>query len=95
MARSKDPLSRILIIPDTHVPYHDERAWLLLLQVAQAFGFDYVIVVGDFLDCYYVSAHSKSPSRVRVVRLESDAELRSCQRSRPRSKSDGSSTLTH
>lgn len=73
MARSKNSLSRILIIPDTHVPYHDERAWRLLLQVAQAFGFDYVIILGDFRDCYSVSAHSKSPSRVRLVRLEADA----------------------
>lgn len=72
-SRSTPALSRILIIPDTHVPYHDERAWQLLLQVARAFGFDYVIILGDFIDCYSVSSHSKSPSRVRLVRLEADA----------------------
>lgn len=58
------------------MPYHDERAWRLVLQVAQAFGFDYVIILGDFLDCYSVSAHSKSPSRVRLVRLEADAAIK-------------------
>lgn len=71
--RASGALSRILIIPDTHVPYHDERAWQLLLQVARAFGFDYILILGDFMDCYSVSAHSKSPSRVRLVRLEANA----------------------
>lgn len=41
--------------------------------MARAFGFDYVIVLGDFIDCYSVSSHSKSPSRIRLVRLEADA----------------------
>lgn len=67
------PLSRILIIPDTHVPYHDERAWQLLLQVARAFGFDYILILGDFGDCYATSAHVKSPKRVAIIRLEGDA----------------------
>jgi UDP-2,3-diacylglucosamine pyrophosphatase LpxH len=58
------PGQRWLFIPDTHVPYHDHAAWRLALAVARALRPDGVCILGDFLDCYAVSFHEKSPARV-------------------------------
>lgn len=58
------PGERWLFIPDTHVPYHNKAAWRLALAVARALRPDGVCILGDFLDCYAVSFHEKSPSRV-------------------------------
>jgi predicted phosphodiesterase len=52
-----------LIIPDTHVPYHDERAWQLMLKVAKSQSLHGIVILGDFCDFYAVSSHSKNPSR--------------------------------
>ena len=57
-------LQSILIVPDTHVPFHDKRAWELMMKVGKDLKPSVVVVVGDFLDCYSVSSHSKDPSRV-------------------------------
>lgn len=52
-----------LIIPDVHAPYHDKRAWKLLLEVLSANSFDYVVILGDFIDNYAVTAHPKAYMR--------------------------------
>lgn len=70
------PRRRILFVPDTHAPYHDEKAWKLMMGWARKFKPDIVITLGDFVDCYSVSSHSKSPSR-RVLLAE---ELRESSR---------------
>lgn len=62
----------MLIVPDTHRPYHDQRAWDLMLQVAQFLAPYYLIVVGDLADFYSVSAHSKDPKR--AFRLDAELE---------------------
>lgn len=70
VARDESPVAvgkpgeRWLFIPDTHAPYHDTRAWALALAVARALRPDGVCILGDFIDCYSVSFHEKSPSRV-------------------------------
>jgi predicted phosphodiesterase len=56
-------IERGLIIPDVHVPYHDRRAFDLVLSVKEAFKFDHLITLGDFADFYCVSSHSKDPTR--------------------------------
>jgi UDP-2,3-diacylglucosamine pyrophosphatase LpxH len=53
-----------LFVPDTHVPYHDKAAWRLALAVARELRPAGVCILGDFLDCYAVSFHEKSPTRV-------------------------------
>lgn len=63
-------LERILFIPDTHAPFHDRRAFRLMLEVADYFDFDYVVVLGDFYDFYCVSAHSKDPNRKNTLDKE-------------------------
>jgi predicted phosphodiesterase len=56
-------LLRVLFIPDTHVPYHDKRAWKLLLKFARKWKPDVIVFLGDFADCYYVSKFPKDPKR--------------------------------
>lgn len=49
-----------LIVPDAHVPYHDRKAWGILLSVAKDLRPDRCIVMGDFLDCLSLSSHPKT-----------------------------------
>lgn len=56
-------MRRILFVPDTHRPYHSERAWQLMLKAARQFKPHVIIVLGDFADFYTVSAHDKDPKR--------------------------------
>lgn len=56
-------LQTILYVPDVHRKYHDERAWQLMLQVANDVGVDKIRIMGDFMDFYAVSSFSKDPSR--------------------------------
>lgn len=65
-------LKSMLIIPDTHRPYHDKRAWGLMLKVARQLKPETVVVLGDFADCFGVSSHSKDPRR--AMRLDSEIE---------------------
>jgi predicted phosphodiesterase len=65
-------LQPMLIIPDTHRPYHDKRAWALMLSVARALKPEITVVLGDFADFFGVSSHSKDPNRA----LKLDAEIK-------------------
>lgn len=56
-------VEKILIIPDTHCPYHDKKAWRILEKSADKIKPDHVIILGDFADFYSVSSHSKNPER--------------------------------
>lgn len=42
---------RVLIWPDTHLPYADPRAVSLALQVGKYYQPDLVVLLGDMLDC--------------------------------------------
>ncbi len=61
---------RVLIIPDTHVPYHDQEAWALMLRAARVFQPDGIVHLGDLADFYAVSFHSKDPARKECLRDE-------------------------
>jgi predicted phosphodiesterase len=63
-------LERILIVPDTHVPYEDRRAVRLVLDVAKDFQPHHLIFLGDFWDFYSVSSHSKDPGRANDLEQE-------------------------
>lgn len=52
-------LRKILIIEDNHHPFHDIRAWNLMLKVAKAFKPDILVHTGDHMDCYAISDHDK------------------------------------
>jgi predicted phosphodiesterase len=60
-------LRKVLFVPDTHVPYHSARAFALMLQAAQSWKPDVIVVLGDFADFYSVSSHSKNAGRVRLL----------------------------
>lgn len=50
--------TKFLFIPDTHAPYHDKKAFDLMLQVAKDFKPDTIVVLGDFVDCADASSHA-------------------------------------
>jgi len=62
----------ILAIPDVHVPFHDRKAWALMLRVVKATQPDHVVIMGDFMDCYSVSSFPRDPSRVSHLKAEFD-----------------------
>lgn len=51
----------IHIEPDTHVPFHDARAWALNLQLANERQPDHYIKLGDWMDVYTLSRHIRDP----------------------------------
>lgn len=63
---------RILLIPDSHVPFHSKTAWELMLRAARVAKPDVIIVLGDLADFYAVSFHSKNPSRRHLLKDELD-----------------------
>lgn len=56
-------LERLLIVPDTHAPYHDHQAWRLMLKAARKLRPHVVVHMGDLADFYSLSTHSKDPAR--------------------------------
>jgi predicted phosphodiesterase len=53
---------RGLVISDVHIPHHDEKSLLLALQYAIKQGYkDFVILNGDILDAYQLSAFVRDP----------------------------------
>lgn len=56
-------LERILIIPDTHSPFHDPLAWKTLLDFGRKWRPHTLIHLGDLADFYSVSDHDKDPRR--------------------------------
>ena len=63
-------LERILFIPDVHRPYHDAKAWRLMIKAARSFGPRRLVVLGDFGDFYATSRHDKDPNRRRNLEFE-------------------------
>lgn len=57
-----------LVIPDCHIPYHDERAYNLMLKVAKDLSsVDEVVILGDYADFYSVSSYPKDPNVSRKL----------------------------
>lgn len=52
---------RILVIPDTHTPFHDPKAVAIMKDVAKDFKPNEVVYIGDWFDCYCVSNYDKDP----------------------------------
>lgn len=68
-------LSRALIIPDCHRPFHSRRAYSLMLEVASFVGVDEIVILGDYADFYSVSRHRKDP-RVGTLLTEEVQSVR-------------------
>lgn len=65
MTSKANQLEPMLVLGDVHRPYHNERAWQLMLSVAREIKPAHIVLMGDLADFYSVSSHSKSPQRVR------------------------------
>lgn len=65
-----ETLEKILFIPDTHIPYHNKRAFELMLRVCEDFKPNIIVILGDFADFYSVSRFSKDPSRKLKLKWE-------------------------
>ncbi len=72
----------IVVIPDTHVPFHDPAAWELALRAIRAVKPDRIVVAGDFADFYAVSFHSKDPRRRALIKDETEIAKRELRRLR-------------
>lgn len=57
---------KALIIPDCHIPYHDEKAYNVMIEVAKyiddEYGLDEIVILGDYADFYGVNSHGKDAS---------------------------------
>lgn len=63
-------LEPILVVPDTHIPYHNQRAFDLMVKVAKDLKPKHIVIIGDFMDFYAVSSHSKDPRRATMFEEE-------------------------
>lgn len=52
-----------LLASDIHFPYEDAAAYELFITVAEALQPDVLVLLGDIMDCYAVSAHDKDANR--------------------------------
>jgi predicted phosphodiesterase len=68
--KNKPRLQKILILTDTHRPFHDKKAVALMMKAAKGFKPDRVVIGGDYGDFYSVSAHSKDISRAFQLEKE-------------------------
>jgi predicted phosphodiesterase len=59
-----------LVIPDTHMPYHDESAVRLVEKVVDVCQPDRVIFLGDWADNYACSQYLKDPAREFALKDE-------------------------
>lgn len=63
-------LTKWLLVPDCHVPYHDRAAFGLMLRAADSAKIKNVCILGDFADFFAVSSHPKPPSRKNDLQWE-------------------------
>jgi predicted phosphodiesterase len=59
-----------LVLPDIHVPYHDEDAIKLILKVAKDIKPDQIVQLGDLVDFYPISHYRKDPDRSSGTALQ-------------------------
>jgi predicted phosphodiesterase len=63
---------KVVVIPDTHHPYHDKRSINAVLSFLKDQKPDYVVLIGDHCDMYSVSRFDKNPDRTSKLQLELD-----------------------
>ena len=68
----KSTVKRILVMPDTHEPFSDERAVATFLEAAYVYQPDQLVLIGDYSDFFAVSQHQKPPGRKYRFRDEID-----------------------
>lgn len=63
-------VENVLFVPDSHSPYHDEKAWRCMIRAGRGFKPKTVVVLGDFMDCRELSDHDRSPNRGESMETE-------------------------
>lgn len=63
-------MKKILFIPDTHAPYHDERAVRVVEHVVNDWQPEIIVVLGDWLDNLAVSGHEPAKVIERNLKRE-------------------------
>jgi predicted phosphodiesterase len=61
-----------LLIPDTHRPYHDKKAYKLMIHAVSQLKIDEIVVLGDYADFYAVSSHGRDPRVAQMLVEEID-----------------------
>lgn len=62
---------KVFIIPDTHFPFHNKKAYKKMLSILKEEKPDAVVQIGDLLDQYVFSKYSKSSK----INPDSDVKL--------------------
>lgn len=66
-------MKKILFVPDTHAPFHDERAVRIVEQVVNEWEPRCIVVLGDWIDNLSVSGHE--PAKVFDRNLKREAAV--------------------
>ena len=67
-------MKKVLLIPDCHIPYHNVRAYALMLKVAKKLNPNEIVILGDFGDFYSINAHGGNrPDAERMLKRELSA----------------------
>lgn len=70
--RSSGNLITALLYGDTHVPHHDPSALAVIQAIAEDTKPDFIVHMGDLLDCYSLSRFDKNPERKETLQDEID-----------------------
>lgn len=62
------------------MPYHDKKAFDLVLKVGKELKVDKVVIGGDFIDNYSVSSHDKRPDRALKLQMEVEETIKELNR---------------
>ena len=70
-------IERFGVLSDIHIPFHDERALELSLNIFQELNLDIIILLGDVVDFYNVNMHQKNkhPGVLATIEDEINAGL--------------------
>jgi len=58
---------KVAMIPDMHMPYHDEKAVMAILNVVSDWQPDLLVQMGDLLDFYQISQFSRDPRSITML----------------------------
>lgn len=70
--RTEGRIVTALLYGDTHVPHHDPTAIAVIQAIAEDTKPDFIVHMGDLLDCYSLSRFDKDPERRETLQDEID-----------------------
>lgn len=56
-------ITRLLVLSDIHLPYHDESAITAAVDFGKHKGVDGILLNGDIMDCYTLSKYEQDPDK--------------------------------